>query len=318
MTRLLAGILVVALSWMGVWAAASLWLDRQVTTFLNRPQDGVRIAASDVAVRGFPSRLDTTVTDVDLTFEEAGVTWHLPFVQVLTLIYRPNEVIAVWPDTHSVETALQTVEITQARARASLAADGFTEPELDRATLVVEDLLAISNLGWEVGVDETRASVARTGERTYRTGLEILGLVPRFGASVEPLDRAYLDASVQLSDPLDRGALDQPPGIEALDIDALALEWPGMSLTARGDIAPDPDGTAEGALDLSITGWERLFDLAIETGAIDTEFTPALRAALSALADGDSLDVTLTLERGFMALGPLPLGPAPRMVPQRQ
>jgi len=107
MIRLFFGAMILAALYAGYWVVGSRTVEGQAVSGLDALQsDGWTVAYSDVNTRGFPSRFDTTVTDLDLTAPD-GTRYQAPFVQALALSYRPNEVIAAFPDEQTLTIAGQ-------------------------------------------------------------------------------------------------------------------------------------------------------------------------------------------------------------------
>ena len=79
----------------------------------------------------------------------------------------------------------------------------------------------------------------------------------------------------------------------------------------------DAEGFAEGRLDLRARNWEEMLDVAEASGALDPTLAGAVRAGLGLIArlagDRNALDVPLDFGDGTARLGPIPLGPAPRL-----
>ena len=88
---------------------------------------------------------------------------------------------------------------------------------------------------------------------------------------------------------------------------------------AKGQIEPDADGFASGRVEIEVTNWQRLIPLLIVTGAVKPEVAPTVENMMAAMAKQggtpDVLKLPLTLASGRMSLGPLPLGPAPMLLP---
>ena len=96
MRILLAIVILAALGWSGWWFVQSTARDRAMTGWLDERRAAGWVAeAEDVRVRGFPNRVDTVVTGLDLSDPDAGWSWHADGLQVLSLSYKPNHVIAV-------------------------------------------------------------------------------------------------------------------------------------------------------------------------------------------------------------------------------
>ena len=84
-----------------------------------------------------------------------------------------------------------------------------------------------------------------------------------------------------------------------------------------GKISIDRAGLVSGALTVKARNWRDMLALAIANGLIPQELAGPVENALDMLAglsgDKKTLDTPLTFENGKTKLGPLVLGPAPRI-----
>ena len=106
--------------------------------------------------------------------------------------------------------------------------------------------------------------------------------------------------------------------LTAIDLDDLSARWGQITFRAAGDLAVDASGVPTGRITVKAVEWRKLLEMAVGTGLVAETFRPALERALGLMAslegNPDTLDAPLTFEKGFIALGPIPLGPAPRIV----
>ena len=110
--------------WAGYWYLGSGGAETAIRQWFDqRRTAGWTAEFSDMQVIGFPSRFDTTFTDISLADPVTGYAWDAPFFQVLSLSYRPNHVIAVWPEEQQIKTPAGSYQIQSQKARASLIAD---------------------------------------------------------------------------------------------------------------------------------------------------------------------------------------------------
>ena len=331
MGRLIVLVLMVAGVWMGAWAIGSVIYDKQLRGWIDaRRGEGWAADVAALEVKGFPNRFDTTVTDLRLADPVTGIAWTAPFVQFLSLAYAPHQVIAVLPETHVFSTPLQTMTITHDTARGSLFLEPKSSLPLDRAVIVIEDLAVSSTLGWDIAMTEGRFAAERVAatEDTYRLGTEITGLAPslRTRALLDPagvlpdtIETMRLDATLRFTAPWDRRAIEAlRPQLTAIDLDDLSARWGQITFRAAGDLAVDASGVPTGRITVKAVEWRKLLEMAVGTGLVAETFRPALERALGLMAslegNPDTLDAPLTFEKGFIALGPIPLGPAPRIV----
>jgi len=69
--------------------------------------DGWEASHTDLATRGYPSRFDTTITELGLQPPDGSWRYTTPFAQAFALSYRPTHVIAAFADTHELMTTDQ-------------------------------------------------------------------------------------------------------------------------------------------------------------------------------------------------------------------
>src|SRR6056297_3671249 len=121
MGRLIIFVLVAAALWMGYWVIGATALERGLSGWIEQRRDEGWVAdVAELDVAGFPNRFDTTLTDVAFADPGTGVAWQAPFLQLLALSYRPNQVIAVLPPEHRLSTPLQNIDITSDLTRGSI------------------------------------------------------------------------------------------------------------------------------------------------------------------------------------------------------
>ena len=99
MRLLLAVIVIAALGWSAYWVIGQRGLEQGLADWFEaRRAEGWVAETSDLRVRGFPNRFDTGFSDLLLADPETGLAWEAPYFQLSALSYRPNHVIAVWPE----------------------------------------------------------------------------------------------------------------------------------------------------------------------------------------------------------------------------
>ncbi len=322
MRALVVVVLTGALLWCGYWFVGSQAMERGVADWFDRQQAaGLTAERSDVAVLGFPNRFDLTVTEPRLADPRSGLGWSAPFVQVLTLSYAPSRLIVAFAPEQSVDLPGQTLRLVSGKLQASAALDSGAGWAPEDVRLVGDALNLRSSLGWAVTADTARAAMRRLDESgtVQEVGLEFLGLgasLPEGGAAGVVLDRVHVDAEVQLSGPLD-GRAEVPPVVTGVTMQTLSLAAGEIDLTGSGRLTADAAGYAEGRIALRLTNWRQLLALAVDAGLVTPEVAPTWANALSLLADqsGDPqvLELPLTFRAGRASLGPLPIGPAPRL-----
>jgi hypothetical protein len=326
MRALLWMVIAVAVTWGGYWFVGARALETgALAWFRSRTEAGLVAEHGALSVSGFPNRFDLTVTDLRLADPGTGYGWTAPFVQVLSLSYKPWHIIAVFANQQQVRTPWQDLAVASDKLQGSVVIVPGTNLALDRLTLVGDAMRVTSDLGWTASVDTLRFATEQVGTdgTRHEIGLELLDLEPDPSVTAglpdfpKVLEKLRLDAVVTLTAPLDRRAGQTHPRPSQIDVKEVQLVWGSLVLFGTGSIAAAADGVAEGRIALRLTNWREAIPLAVTAGLIKPEVAPTWENMFALLAaqtgDPGDLDLPLVFARGRMSLGPLPLGPAPRM-----
>jgi hypothetical protein len=327
MRKLLFLLVLVTLLWSGYWFAGSTALKQGAEElFAGSAARGLVAEKTDLRVTGFPNRFDLTVEGLRLADPASGMGWQAPFAQVFAMTWKPWHVIAALPPEQVVTLPDQEVILASEGLMASLRARPTPDLPLAMAVAETDRLEARSTLGWTVAADRSVLSLAAVEgtEADYVLSLDIANLAPDPGllsAGDLPPEIAVtkLRATLTLAAPLDRHLGGAGPQMTALDLTETLVSWGDVLLAAQGKIAPDDQGYAAGRIEISLTNWRRFLPLAVATGAVQPELAPTVETLLAGLAeqtgDPEVLKLPLVLEGGWMSLGPVPLGPAPLLIP---
>ncbi|MGY3438184.1 MULTISPECIES: DUF2125 domain-containing protein [unclassified Marinovum] len=325
MKRLALVILVVALGWSGYWLWGKQVLVRSYDGwFAERRDEGWNAQYGDMAVRGFPNRHDTTWTDLALSDPESGLGWQAPFFQLLLLSYNRHHAIAVWPDAQTITTPDGEYAITSDKLQASLVTKGAAHV-LERANLVADVLNVTAPEGATTALAQLRMATTRAEGAAYDMAVVVDGLAlpagvvqATGGALPQTFSEARLAARLVFSEPWALAATRARPQPTAIELSEAALEWGPMALRMTGDLEIDGKGRGTGKVHVQAKNWREMLEVARASGEVSAVMVDGIETALSLLAQisgsRNSLDLTLTLDKGEMRLGPLPLGPAPRFV----
>jgi hypothetical protein len=328
--------------WSGYWFAGSSAIRSGAESFFaDAAAQGILAEKSSLSVVGFPNRFDLTVEGINLADPQSGFGWQAPFAQVFAMTWKPWHIIAALPPEQVITTPDEEITLTSEGMMASFRAR--PTPDLPLAAVIVESgaFTATSSSGWTVGAFRALASIKSAeavadeagvdehmlDANTYIVTLAIEDLVPDPAAmaafdpdaGVPVIDEIRLLGSVQLTAPLDRHAGNTAVLPVALNLGSLLIQWGELKVTAVGTVAPDAAGFAAGRIEFEVTNWQRLIPALVATGAIKPEISKTVENMLGAMAketgDPDVLKLPLILNEGRMSLGPLPLGPAPMLLP---
>jgi hypothetical protein len=321
---LLAG-LALLIGWSAYWWIAATGVRNGIDDWLAaRQADGWVAEYADLGVSGYPSRVDARFENLSLADPDSGWAWTAPLFQILALSYRDDQVILAFPGEQSLATPRGRVTISGAPLRASV---NLTEDQVvQRLVVEAEELRLTTDEEQITGARVIIATEQQGAPRTQRLGLTgeeisppeaLRDMAAGIGLSEKAIDSITLDATATFAAAPGLSQLGAaPPALEALSIADLSVTWAELSLRAQGDLVADANGFASGTLNLRLSNWQEMLDMAVSSGAIGADVAPALEFALGLMAglggDRDALEATVTLRDGVMAIGPIAIGTAPR------
>ncbi|MEM6386984.1 MAG: DUF2125 domain-containing protein [Pseudomonadota bacterium] len=328
MIRLIIILLVGALAWMAWWVAGHTAYERGLTAWIDqRRGEGWAADVGSLETAGFPNRFDTTISELRLADPETGVAWSVPEVQILSLAYKPHQVIAVVPEAHNFSTPLGTFDIAHEDARASLFLKPETSLGLDQAILVVSDLRVGDRGDRDTALSSGRfaAESVPAAENTYRFGADLEGLQPSVDvlrwldpARVLPetVENLKLDATASFDRPWDRFAVeDARPQPTRIDLTNLSAQWGTVMFRAAGAVDVSLEGIPEGEITIRAVEWRKILDMAVAADVLPEGVADTLERGLELMSGPrDTLDATIGFKSGFIRLGIIPIAPAPRLV----
>lgn len=325
MRALLMVVVVAFLAWSGWWWIASRGGVSAVEAgIVALRAQGWSAGHQGLSVSGYPNRIDLTAQGPALATPDRRWQWQAPFVQVFALSYRPWHVIAAFAPEQQIATPVGALRLTAGRLQASVVVEPGTDLVLDRSQLAGE-ALRLSG-AFEASAERlsmaTRPTVGAALSHDF--GLSVTGLRPADGmvrllpAALRdtPGAEVRVDAALGFDAPLDRHAVARPPALTRIDLREARIGWGAVRAHLSGQLVPDARGFAEGRLSLRLEGGEQALQAMQALGWFPPQAMAQWEATLRLLAPGGQpLELPLRLGQGVVMLGPLPLGPAPRMRP---
>lgn len=329
MRKLIVLVVVLATLYGGYWFVGKSQIQSRLAEALIEIDAGpMDVSYDNLQTHGFPSRFDTTFTNLVIDDPAARVRWETPIFQLLALSYQPNNVRAYFPQEQIFivdgEQFILFTENMVARGQVSASASlsvQQAELELLNPRLRTEE-------GAELALARLFAAMRLTPEtdKTYDVFFEARSIVlpEDIRRLLDPdnllppvMQSLRLDSDIMLSEPLELNGAGAAPLIDLLSISEFAFEWGEISLSAIGDLTPDDAGLLNGSVTISARNWQKALDLAVAAGAVPQDRRQFFIGIIDTLDETphitDTMTATLSITNGEMALGPIPLGPAPRL-----
>ena len=331
MGGLFKGCVVLALIWSGWWWLAATLVERQVSQwFAARQAEGWQADVGTLNVTGFPAVLNAQITDIAVQGPVEQVSAEAAELEMLMPAYWPGDITLRLPETPlKIANSAGTYFLRATDGLAALE----THPGL---SLQLESLSAMAS-AWEVntpqgnllnGTDLT-ATFRQDAEQDtlYRLSIGATDFAPgdllRSTLAIpavwpDVFEALSLAAEVSFDTPLDRTAQNHTqPQPRSFTLDTLDLRWYEIALRGSGAVAIDASGTPEGDLRLVVDGWQTLLAQAKRSGTVPTARMLQWELTFNAIANlgdrSETLEIDLRFADGQAFLGPISLGPAPRI-----
>ncbi|MEE9426846.1 MAG: DUF2125 domain-containing protein [Paracoccaceae bacterium] len=331
MRKLIIIIVSLGVLWGGYWFVGSNAVEKGLTSWLSDTSNRGWVAKfSALNTKGFPNRFDTTFNDLKVEIGNGDLTWAVPFFQIFALSYKPNHIIAVWPNEQTLLLPKQRLAITSDRMRGSIKFRPETALTLSRSSVEISNFHVQSNLGWstsaETGQFNTRQSEEITDAHDVVLQTLKLRLSDQFMSFLDPehklpdqFEAVKVELSMGFDGPWDRLAIEQKrPNLTGVGVKNLQIVWGELEFSATGKLTTDTQGFLSGKLEITAQNWRGIYKILVRMGLIQGSFMGAVEGFLQIMAleteDPDLLVADWVFQDGRMRLGAIPLGPAPRIV----
>ena len=332
MRRLIWILVILSILWCAWWALFGFGLKTGLETwFQDRRDTGWQAEYSRLELNGFPGRVRTDLTDVALADPSAGLAITLPTFSISAPTYWPGDVTIDFPNAPiQVATPQQKSEIDVQGGKADLRLHPGTALELEQLSLATSQWAISTKTGVLYGADDMTLSMvqSQSDPNKYAFVARAAGFSPgeiprsklRIPASWPvTFDKLELDGSITFSRPWDLDAIeDTRPQPRTIQLKLAEAAWADLRVFFATDLRVDADGVPTGTVNIQAENWQTMLDLAQEAGLVNPTMRQQAEKGLSQLArfsgDPNALDVQLNFKAGFMAVGIIPIGPAPRLV----
>lgn len=323
-------LLALAILYSGYWLIAARASEHGVAAWFNaRTAQGWQSDYATLETHGYPLNLETTLTDIAMADPETGLAYQTSRVSITSRSFTPTRLHANLAQDARLSTPFQHIDFVNKSAKGTLFVEVGSALTMRRATFDFEELTATSTLGWGFSLDSATASAVRHEDNrlAHDVSVSIANLAPSAammaqlnpnGILSDSFDAMTIDASVTFDKDWDITALEGPrPQPTHVLLRNMAATWGALDLRIAGEFDVDARGFPNGRIAIKATNWREMIALSAAAGIIPKNFESlALRGGemLAGLTgNANTIDAELTLARGSISLGFLPLGPAPRI-----
>ena len=319
--------LAAAAAWSGFW----LWARGQVETQMDAAAAGLGHAGYQVSwsrrtVQGYPFRLYVTLADARIR-EPSGWGLEAPVLEGEAFAYAPGHWMLATPQGLTfVRPVAGPVAVSGRLMRASLADFGKSPPSLDLQgvdlafqpapgaqpfALTAADLL---ELHLRAGPDDQGGVfVQLTGGRARLEGLfgRIAGGKPISLTWNSTLSRMSAFAGADWADAVRRWT--DAGGTMTVRDSSQLLAGDALAQVRSGTLTADHDGRLSGALTVALRQAPQALGAMAASGAVPPAAAQAAGAATTARQPGEVTQAVIRFQSGQTRLGPVAIGPAPRV-----
>lgn len=331
MRRLIRVLIFVALVWSTYWYVAGFGLRNAITGWFDRQQAlGWQADFSDVATAGYPFQHITRLDNPALADPVNGTAWSADWIEF--------ESPAIWPGRQVLRFASTPQLLSYFDQTTTVQAEGLqAELHLQPGVALVLERMALTAGRWllsdeqapQAGGQSLSLIMAQSGTpESYNISAKVNGFTPGeelrlLMQSASSLPQSFetleFDSFITFDKPWDRSALEQrrPQPVE-IDLRLAEIKWGELRLFATGELDVDDQGIPTGEIAVKAENWRDMVAMANAAGALPDQAVDPVTRALGFMAglggNPNALDMQLNFRDGFVALGPLPLGPAPRLI----
>lgn len=324
-------LLVLAIGWGGLWIGGKFATEKLLVHWLGeREAEGWTVSVDDVTTRGFPNRLDTTITGLSLYDPDTGLSFSAETLQNLSLIYKPTHVIAVIPGPQTFGSHGHSTRMEAETFRGSLVFGAALDLPIERAVFEIANADMMSSEGWtarvETGQMSMRQSPGKLGH-VYDIDVTGAGIEPssdftarlaRSGVFARTIQSVSVDMTARFDAPWDRYAIERArPQPREIELTRVIANWGELALDMQGILVINEAGIPEGTIDVRAKNWDQMLTVAQASGALTPTLSNVISRVIRGMSrlsgDPSTLDAVLTFKEGKAFLGRFPIGPAPEI-----
>ncbi|MFS4580612.1 DUF2125 domain-containing protein [Phaeobacter sp. C3_T13_0] len=324
-------VLIAALA-LGLYWALTAWGLRQGIEgwFAEQQRQGWQAEYAELYSSGFPLRHVHRITAPALADPGTGAAWRADWLEIRSTAIWPGNLTLLLPDTtQRVSYFDDTATIRANDLRADLQLAPGLALEMEQLSLRAQHWSAQGKDDVDLEGQSLSLEMQQMADpNVYQISGSAGGLTPspllrqRLAAAEglpDRLETITLDMAVRFDTSWDRNVIElRRPQPRHIILRLAETRWGPMRLKATGELTIDETGQPDGKLALQVENWQDILHMAEASGALHPSARLGVERVLRVFArlggNHRDLDLSLTFSSGFATLGPIPIGPAPRLI----
>lgn len=297
-----------AIAWALYWYASGMAFRASITAITP---------TQTASLSGFPSDYSVRLENVQWG-DQSGLGAVSDSLVILASTLAPNEVSVDVAGPHRISSRFGEFVMNSPNAVAEIWLDPIQSFEIGRAALVAEGLTVEQEGADSLSMARLElATQALEGDAQYGFALSAEDVSAQSLIAGLPDEFSLLSASVSggilTSSPLDTSITEAGlPAIRAVRVSTGTVRWGPSTIGAAGQINFNDDGLPEGVIELTVTNWRPLYQLAKSRNVVDPEldefFTDALNQLEAQSEIPHAIKLPLSIRDGIISYGALRLG----------
>lgn len=330
--RMLTWLCLGAALWLIYWGVAAWGLRSGLNHWFDEQRrQGWQAEYNALTTAGFPLRHITRLAHPVLADPGTGAAWRADWAEL--------DSPALWPGAQTLRFAETPQRLSYFDKTLTLMARNMqAKLQLAPGLALQLERLALSGQDWQIRTTTDPVLEAVTlnlvmqqqplANHRYTLTAKAVGFAPGAGyrrllAASDQLPQSFetlnLLAEVTFDTPWDRRAIElRRPQPRQIALTLAEAKWGDLSIRSTGDLTVDEAGRLSGSLALQAQNWRSVLDMAERSSLLPPSLRSGLEQVLAVFSgragQPEKLDIALTFSKGQMWVGPLPLGPAPRLI----
>ena len=309
--------------WTGYWVASAYAIKKGVSLASENTQiPGLNAQFKIASVMGYPQKFSVGVSDIEVKTRNSFM-WKTQEVILEAKSYSPNEVSVNLSEPHRISGSLGSLNMDAGNAKLTALFQPNWQLALGNINLIFEDLRIAYESHWDASIGKASASLKSFPDNTkaYQLNIELedFNLSDVFEGvptDYQTIQNVSLVTEVLLTSPLDRLIIGNgAPALQMLLVRKAQFDFGASVVSLDGKLAYDENDTVTGVLNVTVQGWESLFNLAKGVGYIEPNLENLFAMILTDLASQDGISETLTIpldiQNNKISYGALTLGILP-------